>query len=258
MSIQGRFVWYELMAKDVARARDFYGKVIGWTSGEPEMPGMPYWVWKHEGARIAGLMELPEAAARMGSPPCWVGYVGVDDLDASLAKTQELGGKVLMPAQEVPTVGRFALITDPHGAAIMLFLPAPGSQGTARDPKAVGHVGWNELHAGDGAQDLDFYSQLFGWQEQDRFDMGPMGTYQMYGIGDVTFGGIMNKPPEVPVPHWNYYFNVGPIDAAAERVKANGGTIAFGPSSVPGGGFILVGQDPDGAFFCLLGERQAA
>jgi hypothetical protein len=65
-------------------------------------------------------------------------------------------------------------------------------------------------------------------------------------------GGMMTKPPMVPVPVWGYYFNVDTIQAAIERVKAGGGTIVNGPHQVPGGQWIVQGVDPQGANFALV------
>ena len=65
---------------------------------------------------------------------------------------------------------------------------------------------------------------------------------------------MFNKPPMVPVAFWLYYFNVGDIDAAAERVKAAGGQILEGPIEVPGGRVARC-TDPQGAMFALTGKR---
>ncbi|MBL8582982.1 MAG: VOC family protein, partial [Rhizobiaceae bacterium] len=69
-------------------------------------------------------------------------------------------------------------------------------------------------------------------------------------------GGMYNKPKEVPVPAWLFYFNVDDIDAAVERVKANGGSILMGPSEVPGGSWIVQAQDPQKAYFALVGWKK--
>ncbi len=116
-------------------------------------------------------------------------------------------------------------------------------------------MGWHELYASDAASDFDFYAGLFGWQKKDSMDMGEMGVYQVFGTADTTLGGMMNKPPMVPVANWHYYFNVGNIDQAAERVRSAGGQVVLGPQEVPGGSFILMGVDPQGALFALLGSR---
>jgi hypothetical protein len=72
-------------------------------------------------------------------------------------------------------------------------------------------------------------------------------------------GGMMNKPPamaQVP-PHWLIYFRVPDINAAADRVKKNGGTVVNGPMEVPGGDWILNAIDPQGAAFALHAKKTA-
>ncbi len=109
--------------------------------------------------------------------------------------------------------------------------------------------------AADWEQALAFYNELFGWQKADAMDMGAMGTFQLFSAGGPAIGGMFTKPPMVPAPHWLYYFTVGDIDAAVERVKAGGGEILNGPMEVPGGGWIIQGKDPQGAMFALFGKR---
>jgi predicted enzyme related to lactoylglutathione lyase len=95
-------------------------------------------------------------------------------------------------------------------------VPATGSPGT---------IGWRELYASDWEKAFAFYSDMFGWKKDRAMDMGPMGIYQLFttASGGAAIGGMFNKPKEVPVNFWLYYFNVEAIDAAVERVKANGG-----------------------------------
>jgi len=71
------------------------------------------------------------------------------------------------------------------------------------DPTS-GHFSWHELMAGDLETAFRFYSQLVGWQKTDAI-ASPMGTYQMYGKGGRTFGGMATKPKDYPAPpHWLY------------------------------------------------------
>ena len=115
---------------------------------------------------------------------------------------------------------------------------------------------WSELLAVDLEPAWDFYSKTFGWTVVNDMDMGQMGTYRIFSDGDTTksmgAGGMMTKPPMVPVPCWGFYFNVDGIQAAMERVKAAGGTIVNGPHQVPGGQWIVQGVDPQGANFALV------
>lgn len=255
MSFRGKFVWYELMTSDVPAAQAFYGSVLGWTAKDSGMPGMTYILFHAGENGVGGLMSVPEDATKMGMKPCWMGYVAVDDVDASAAEVKTMGGVVHREPAEIPGVGRFAVVGDPQGAGIMLFKgttpptvppPAPGTPGTG---------GWHELHTTDNKAAFDFYSKLFGWTRGEAMDMGPMGTYQIFKQDDQMLGGMVNKQPQMPMPFWLYYFNIKGIDAAAERIKTGGGKVLNGPMEVPGGAWIIQCSDPQGAMFALVGSR---
>ena len=97
---------------------------------------------------------------------------------------------------------------------------------------------------------------MFGWKKDGEFDMGPMGLYHLFNTGHGERGGMFTRTPQTPAPFWLYYFNVDGIDAAAERVSANGGRIVHGPTQVPGGQWIVQGLDPQGAIFALLAAQR--
>jgi predicted enzyme related to lactoylglutathione lyase len=252
----GSFVWYELMTSDPKGAEAFYKTVLGWRSqGASGAGGIPYTLFQvGEAAPIAGMLETPAPAAAAGAPPTWFGYVGVEDIDAHAAMLVKAGGTVHKPAADIPGVGRFAMVSDPHGAVFVLFTGTGEGPPPAGGPGEPGYVGWRELMAGDVAADMDFYAALFGWTRGEAFDMGDHGPYQLFEHQDVAIGGMMKKPAEALRPHWNIYFNVDGIEAAAERVKAAGGTVLMGPHVVPTGQWILMGADPQGAMFGLLSE----
>jgi uncharacterized protein len=113
--------WTELMTKDAAKAGDFYSKLLPWKTEAMNMPGMAYTLFKRGDAGAGGMMELqPE----MGPIPShWLSYFMVDDCDAKLAKAQNLGAQILVPAQTVPNVGRFAILKDPQGAPFGILGP---------------------------------------------------------------------------------------------------------------------------------------
>jgi predicted enzyme related to lactoylglutathione lyase len=160
---------------------------------------------------------------RRNVPPCWTGYVAVPDTDACVKKVVAAGGKLHRPAADIPGVGRFALVTDPHGAAFFLFTPMGENPNPPPAPGTPGHIGWHELYTDDLESAFKFYSKLFGWTKSTAVDMGPMGTYQLFAINGEDKGGMMKKPPHIPVATWGYYFNVAALDAALGRVtKKNG------------------------------------
>lgn len=250
---KGRFVWYDLMTTDPDAAQTFYSAVVGWGTDQWQGPNEglpPYTMWMVGEHSIGGVMELSPEAIEQGAPPHWISYIAVPDADAAVARAQELGGTVLMPAFDIPTVGRFAVVADPSGAVFAPFKPegeAPGSEGMA----PVGQFSWNELMTDDHEAAFSFYADLFGWEKGEAMDMGDAGIYQLFGRGGMPMGGIMNKPPEMPMGAWNHYVRVDDIESAVERVSANGGTVMHGPMDVPGGDRVAVCQDPQGAVFSL-------
>lgn len=257
MSIgHGRFCWYELMTTDKAAARSFYTKVVDWGTQDMPMPGMTYTMFKAGEQPVSGLMDLPDAARKMGAQPNWGGYVAVDDVDAGADKAKRLGAQVYVPPTDIPNVGRFAVIADPQGAVISLFKGGNGSDTPLPRQDMTGGIGWHELYAVDWQKAFAFYGDLFGWQKAEAMDMGEMGTYQIFKAGDVSLGGMMNKPKQMPAPAWQYYLNVADIDAATASVISGGGQVLMGPMQVPGGDWVIHGRDPQGAVFALIGKKK--
>jgi predicted enzyme related to lactoylglutathione lyase len=253
---RGKFVWYELMTTDMAGAEAFYKSIVGWSAADAGMPGMAYTIFSAGESRIGGLMALPEAARQAGARPGWIGYIAVDDVDAGADRIAKAGGAVHHAPQDIPQIGRFAVVADPQGAVFALFKGLGEGPATLPAPTAPGSVGWHELAAAEWQSAFAFYESLFGWTKSEAFDMGPMGIYQLFATGDMPIGGMMTKPEAVPAPFWLYYFNVEAIDAAAARVTAGGGKILREPHEVPGGSWIVQGADPQGAIFALVAPHR--
>lgn len=245
------FVWHDLMTTDVEAAKAFYAKVIGWHM-QPFGDNHDYTVLTAGTVGVGGIMALPAEARAQGMPPCWQGYVGVPYVDTAAHNVQASGGTVLRPPEDIPDVGRFAVVADPQGAAFILFKGNGDDMMPTAAPGTPGTVGWNELHAGDGPSAFDWYAQQFGWTQVRDMDMGPMGVYRLFATGGDAVGGIMTKMPEVPQPFWAFYFNVEALDPALERVRSAGGKLVHGPMEVPGPMYVANCQDPQGAWFSLV------
>jgi predicted enzyme related to lactoylglutathione lyase len=250
----GRPVWYELMTTDMKAAEAFYTNVVGWTTEPFAGAGMPYTALNRDGnVSIGGIMERP---AEVKAPPFWAMYVAVPKLEDSVQTIVSLGGKTHTDVIAIPGVGRLQLMMDPQGAAFYLIEPASSEQ-TPEGPAEVGTASWHELMTTDADAAMPFYQQVFGWKPTRSMDMGPTGKYQIFDRPHGSIGGMMNKPKEmanVP-PHWQIYFRVPDVDAAAERIKANGGTILNGPMEVPDGDRVLNAMDPQGAAFGLHAKK---
>jgi predicted enzyme related to lactoylglutathione lyase len=251
----GRFVWYELTTTDMQAAKAFYAAVVGWGTRDASMAGMPYTVFTAGHASVSGMMELPKEARRMGERPMWIGYICVDDVDATADRIKRLGGTVHVPPQDILYVSRFSVVSDPQMATFALFKwQSPGSEHQSVNLRTRGRVGWHELLTDDWEKAWAIYRELFGWQKAEA-DVGAMGPYQQFSAGGQTIGGMMTKPPTVPVSCWLYYFNVGDIDAAIKRVKAGNGQVLRDPIEVLDGNWIVQCADPQGAIFALAGHR---
>jgi uncharacterized protein len=255
MPMPNKFFWYDIMTTDTDAAARFYGDVVGWKTQDASQSGKNYTLFTVDGVGVAGLMPIPPEVADTARP-VWMGYIAVDDVDASAAAIQKEGGKIHRAPIEIPGIIRFAVVADPQGT---VFLVAKGlnAQPLPELPlNTPGTIGWRELYAIEWQAAFAFYEKMFGWTKADAIDMGEMGIYQLFSTGAEPVGGMMTKPPMIPMPYWGYYFNVEAIDAAAARVTKAGGKILMGPQEVPGPMWIVQCVDPQGAHFALVAPKR--
>ena len=252
-SHRGRFVWYELLSTDPKSSIEFYAKVVGWTTQKFERGD--YTMFVSAQGPLGGVTQLPEAALKMGAGTYWQANVEVPNVEEAIQQVKAAGGQLYV-AEDVPTVGRLAVIADPQGAVIAVFTPANDMQ--SHDTTKHGEFVWSELFTSDHAAAFEFYRSLVGWDKVDELDMGPMGTYLMFGRGKTALGGMMTKPPGMKTPDgrdvpnaWLFYITVTDFEAALERAKAAGATVLNGPMPVPGGQQIVQLMDPQGGAFAL-------
>ena len=252
----GRFCWYELLTSDPKGAIAFYTEVIGWKTQAWNMADGDYTMFVADQGPIGGVYQLPELAKQAGAMPYWQANVEVASVDEAVAKVKQLGGQVHV-VEDVPTVGRFAIVADPQGAVIAVF--APASDRPSHDIAKQGEFSWHELYTTDHESAFAFYHQICGWQKLDEFDMGPMGKYLLWGKDGKTLGGMMTKPKDMKTPDghdvppsWMYYVTTGDLDAALDRARAAGAKVLNGPMPVPGGQRIVQLMDPQGAAFALV------
>ncbi len=248
------FIWHELNTTDPIAAARFYGEVLGWRALAYEGGG-DYRLLMAGDRPAGGLMLLPEPARDGG--PFWAGYIGVSDVDAESRAIGEAGGATHVPPRDIPTVGRFAVVSDPQGAVFMLLAPSPRDEvPQAVPPGSPGHVAWWELHTSDAEAAWRFYAARFGWEKDTVMDMGPRGSYQLFSVDGRQAGGMMRSP--LPRPMWLFYVAVADVDAAKAAIEAGGGAVLHGPAEVPGGVFIVQARDPQGAMFAVVGPRASS
>jgi predicted enzyme related to lactoylglutathione lyase len=117
----GQFCWTELLTKDAENAGKFYGELFGWSLVHKDMgPVGIYHLCLRGDKQEAGIWPMPAEAVR---PVTWLGYIHVENAEASTERLQELGGFVLRDVTAIPTIGRFSVVLDPQGARFALFTP---------------------------------------------------------------------------------------------------------------------------------------
>ena len=258
-SAQGSHIWYELMTPDPAGAKTFYEAIVpGWSIGD-RLPGDQDYrmIGRGDGGFAGGVLGLNDEMRQHGAKPIWLGYIGADDVDGTVARVEAKGGKTLMPAFDIPQ-GRIAMVADPQGNPFYVMKPTPpeGSEKKESDVFSIDQeqrVGWNELSTPDPGAARAFYGDLFGWSSDEFMDMGEYGEYRFFDHQGTRIGAVSGVASGAP-QGWRYYIRVPSIATAAEAVKSGGGTIAMGPHEVPGGGHIIIGHDPQGAEFALVGK----
>ena len=258
--LQGSHIWYELMTPDPDGATAFYGAVVpGWTVGQPIGGDQDYRIiGRSDGGSAGGVLALTEDMRQHGARPVWLGYIGADDVDATARQVEAKGGKLLMPAFDIPQ-GRIAMVTDPQGNPFYIMKPIPPAgqedrQSDVFSPDQPQRVSWNELSTADPVAARNFYGELFGWTSDDFMPMGEYGEYRFFDHGSLRIGAVSGMMPDGH-PGWRYYIRVASISKAVEAVKAGGGTITLEPMEVPGGDTIVIGNDPQGAEFALVGGK---
>jgi uncharacterized protein len=256
VDVRGRFVWHQLLTRDVPGAKNFYSKLLGWKT-QPWPPDPTFTVCHAADAPTAGLMPMaPEFPAEV--PAHWMLYIGTRDVDSVAEAAVLAGGYIVKQPADMQGAGRYAVLADPQGAVFAIIDPEkarPESEG----PPPLGQFSWHELATTDNEAGFAFYSNLFGWEVMERMDMGPIGVYLIFGQHGQQTGGMYIKPPDMPgQSFWLPYCHVPNVDAAVAVVEKAGGKIMQPPMEVPGGSRITVIMDPTGAAFALHSFPAAA
>src|SRR3954468_21505012 len=147
-----RFVWHDLNTTDGAAAQRFYGELFNWTFERSEGP----YAHIKAGDQMIGGIRAMDASEKM--PPSWLGYIGVDDVAATVDKMTKAGGKVYMPTTSLPNVGTFAVVADPSGAVMAPWKSArPGEDVEPSGMPELHTFCWDELSSTNLDAALTFY-----------------------------------------------------------------------------------------------------
>lgn len=243
--LPGKFVWFEHVSNDIAKASDFYCPLFGWHIERMPLGSESYSMIMNGSGGIGGLRSAGD-----GLPAHWASYLSVLDVDGSYRKALAAGAKAVSPPTDYGPVGRGATLTDPTGALVSLWRSNEGDRpDTATVP--FGDWYWNELWTPEAEKALAFYEQVFGYAH-DAMPMGEQGTYYLLKTGDVMRGGIFQAPDKNTPPMWMPYVHVADCDASAARAAQLGAKVFMPATDVPGVGRFAAMFDPTGAAVAII------
>ncbi|MGW2186891.1 VOC family protein [Streptomyces sp. NPDC001667] len=240
--------WVDLMVPDQQAALDFYRDLFGWQGevGPPETGG--YAVCTLRGKPVAGIMTAMSPDGGPTPPTVWTTYLAAADVDATERKVTKAGGKVMMPAMDVMTLGRMALVSDPTDAVVGLWQARdfPGA-GVVNEP---GALIWNELDTSDTGAASTFLSAALGIKAEP---MEGADGYFALNVDGRTVGGMqgLDKLPEGTPSHWLTYFAVDDTDSTVDALVRAGGNVLKPPFDMMAGRMAVV-QDPQGGIFAVI------
>ena len=258
----GLFSWADVSTPDPAAGAAFYATLFGWAAEEQHDPdgNYIYTMFSRDGKATAGLGPQPEQMKEQNLPSAWNSYVIHDDVDAALDRWAAAGGTAMMPAIDVMTLGRMAIVVDPEGAVVALWQEGDhAGAGVFNEP---GALTWNELNTRDAAAAREFYGKALGW-EFEPFE-GSEPVYWLIKLADKSHddplssddynGGILtideNMPADMPA-HWSVYFHVADADATAAKATELGGSVVV-PAMDTSAGRIAIVADPQGGVFTVI------
>jgi predicted enzyme related to lactoylglutathione lyase len=244
----GQFTWRELMTNDVGKAKSFYGELFNWSFETMQMPSGAYSVIKVGERSVGGLMNKP---AGISLANAWTSYLTVSDVDATIALTREHGGLVYAPPQDVPTVGRFAMIADPSGAVLSIIRTESGDS-PLEMPPPPGDFCWETLMTTDEEEAMDFYRNVFAWQT----GQSPTGSGVVFKAAEGVVADV--QPVAAPMPSvWTTYVAVTSLEDARTRAVRLGANVINPRIEIPTIGACSPIIDPTGAQICLFEAKQA-
>jgi predicted enzyme related to lactoylglutathione lyase len=253
-----RFVWHDLNTKDVEGSKSFYGEIFNWKF--ESSAGNPYIHIKAGDEMIGGMRQMGTDEPQ---PPSWLGYIGVDDVAATVSSITGAGGKVLVPTTQLENVGTFAVTADPTGAVFAPWKSArPGEDVEHQEMPKPYTFCWDELMSTDPSAAAAFYEKVFGWKPRP-IDMGGGMTYTLLDRPGVTnvkgdqgsAGGVMKSPEGVPFSFWLVYVGVDDCDKVSERAARLGAKVTVPPTDIPNVGRFACWLDPQQAGIAILQPR---
>jgi uncharacterized protein len=251
MTTTGEPCWIQLSTSDVDGAIPFYGGLFGWSAGEPSEEFSGYRMFLRGDEPIAGLVATPAGIAST-----WSVFLHTPDIEATVARATDRGGRVLVEPMPVADLGTMAEVADPAGAPVGAWQPGTFPGFVTRAEK--NSPAWFETLSSSYAEAVAFYQDAFDWQTHVVSDT-PAFRYTTLGRDENARAGIMDAagfPGDQP-SRWQFYVQVADTDETVARAVATGGELVVAAEDTRYGRIATL-EDPAGVAFCVLGPNLAA
>ncbi|MGA4507864.1 VOC family protein [Propionibacteriaceae bacterium G1746] len=252
MTVNGAPNWVELTTTDLAKAKKFYGELLGWTFTDSGPDYGNYHIVSVGGKSVGGAMQIDRERMGPDATDTFVVYLDAPNAAEALERATAAGGTVLVPTMAVGDQGVMGFMVDAAGSAVGVWQPGTRVGYEAHD--GHGAPVWFELFTRNFETAGQFYEEVFDWHivpmaEQD----GEIG-YATNGGGAEAAAGLCNAGEWLPdgvQGYWRVYFQVDDADAAAEQAVAMGGHLLDGPTDSEFGRVATL-VDDQGAGFQVL------
>lgn len=244
--IVGKFVWRDLMTDDPALVKPFYAGLFGWEYEERIAHGRPYTLVKSGEQYIGGIAKAMRQVPDQPNSQ-WLSFLSVADVDKAEQQTRAAGGKVLLPAFDLPKVGRAAVVLDPQGAPLGLIRASFGDPADTPQPSLNSFL-WTEELVRDPHAAAKFYAALAGYEVIPEID--GERPYLLLKR-DRNRAAIMRTPIDGMQSRWLVSVRVADPAASAQRAKQLGGNVIVAPHPDVRDGTVALIADPSGALIAL-------
>ncbi len=242
----GKFVWRDLVTENPDAVKPFYAALFGWQFEEGRALGAPYTLVKSGGQYIAGISKTRRAKPEQAVSQ-WLSFMSVADVDRAVEQTRTAGGSLVAGPQDLPNIGRGAVVLDPDGAPLGLLRSRIGDPADTAEP-AMNRFLWTEHLSRNPQASADFYASLAGFEVR-KMDFGGRSYWVL--VHGRERAALLRNPTGVDQPIWLASVRVADPAASAERAAQLGGRVLQAPRADLRNGTLALIADPSGAVLAL-------
>lgn len=245
----GEPCWADLQTPDVAAAKDFYGRIFGWTYQDfPTPDGRSYAQAFVGGELVSTIAPQNPLQLETGTAAKWNIYFSAKDAADVLEEARHTGGTALFGPEPVGDTGVLGFLAPPGGGTTGIW--EPGTHYGSRLFNEPGALAWAELFTPEPPAAVGFFQQLFG-HEVTEYPQDDGGSYSTLLIDGSEVAGVV-PADECEQADWQVYFGVADVAGAAAAAQAAGGEVLVEPDEYPVDGSLATIRDPQGGVLNLI------